>query len=534
MATWKKVVVSGSSAELAGLTVDATISGDISGNAGGNAASATQLANARTIAGVSFDGTANISLNNNAITNGAGYITSGGSISGNAATATQLQTARTIGGVSFDGTANIDLPGVNTAGNQNTSGTAAGLSSTLAITSGGTGAASRQAAIDALTDASSASEGQVLSIDGSGNAVFAAAATGDVTGIDAGTGITVTDGNTATPTVSVSDAGITGTQLNASVAGNGLAGGAGSALSVNVDDSSIEINADTLRIKASGVTNDMLNGSIANGKLANSTISGVALGNNLSSLSVDDSSIEYSVGSSFNGSAASTIRVKDGGITNDMLNGSIANGKLASSAITIAGQSVSLGSSITADTIAGQISADGITQAQVSGLDTSLAAKADTAGPTFTGTVAVDVLTASGNVTLGGDLTDQVTVNGDLTVKGTASFESTENLLVKDRFITLASGSTDANGDGGIVVETSTANGGQGPAFAWNGGDSRWGVAQTVQSDASSYTTDAFMAAVLKPAAANTAAAILAIDSNYNKKGNIYVSSGAQDIWIYS
>ncbi len=42
----------------------------------GNAATATALANARTIAGVSFDGTANISLNNNAITNGAGYISS--------------------------------------------------------------------------------------------------------------------------------------------------------------------------------------------------------------------------------------------------------------------------------------------------------------------------------------------------------------------------------------------------------------------------------------------------------------------------
>ena len=39
-------------------------------------ANAEQFKNARTIAGVSFNGTANISLNNNAITNGAGYITS--------------------------------------------------------------------------------------------------------------------------------------------------------------------------------------------------------------------------------------------------------------------------------------------------------------------------------------------------------------------------------------------------------------------------------------------------------------------------
>ena len=43
---------------------------------------------------------------------------------GNAATATALETARTIGGVSFDGSANINLPGVNQSGTQDTSGTA--------------------------------------------------------------------------------------------------------------------------------------------------------------------------------------------------------------------------------------------------------------------------------------------------------------------------------------------------------------------------------------------------------------------------
>ena len=43
---------------------------------------------------------------------------------GNAGTATALETARTIGGVSFDGSANINLPGVNTTGDQDTSGNA--------------------------------------------------------------------------------------------------------------------------------------------------------------------------------------------------------------------------------------------------------------------------------------------------------------------------------------------------------------------------------------------------------------------------
>ena len=48
------------------------------GDVTGNADTANTLQTARTIAGVSFDGSANISLNNNAITNGAGYITSSG------------------------------------------------------------------------------------------------------------------------------------------------------------------------------------------------------------------------------------------------------------------------------------------------------------------------------------------------------------------------------------------------------------------------------------------------------------------------
>src|SRR5210317_1329788 len=56
-----------------------------------------------------------------------------GDVTGNADTATTLETARNIGGVSFDGSANIDLPGVNTTGNQNTSGSAATLTTARTI-----------------------------------------------------------------------------------------------------------------------------------------------------------------------------------------------------------------------------------------------------------------------------------------------------------------------------------------------------------------------------------------------------------------
>ena len=95
-----------------------TFNGGITGALTGNADTATKLKTARTIGGVSFDGSANIDL--------PGVNKTGNqSTTGNAATATKLQTARTIGGVSFDGTANINLPGVNTTGNQNTTGNAA-------------------------------------------------------------------------------------------------------------------------------------------------------------------------------------------------------------------------------------------------------------------------------------------------------------------------------------------------------------------------------------------------------------------------
>ena len=106
-------------------TLDFVI-GTLNQDTTGNAATATALETARTIGGVSFNGTANINL--------PGVNQTGNqNTTGSAAT---LTTARTIGGVSFDGSANINLPGVNAAGNQNTSGTAAGLSGTPNITVG--------------------------------------------------------------------------------------------------------------------------------------------------------------------------------------------------------------------------------------------------------------------------------------------------------------------------------------------------------------------------------------------------------------
>ena len=109
------VNTSGTGYDLADISAGTITAADgFAGDLTGTAAEATILANARTIGGVSFNGSANISL--------PGVNTDGNQdTSGSAAT---LTTARTIGGVSFNGSANINLPGVNTAGNQATSGLA--------------------------------------------------------------------------------------------------------------------------------------------------------------------------------------------------------------------------------------------------------------------------------------------------------------------------------------------------------------------------------------------------------------------------
>jgi len=80
-----------------------------------NQDTATALETARTIAGVSFDGSANISLNNNAITNGAGYIT------GSSLNASNLSSG-TIPDARFPST----LPAVSGANLTNISATVAG------------------------------------------------------------------------------------------------------------------------------------------------------------------------------------------------------------------------------------------------------------------------------------------------------------------------------------------------------------------------------------------------------------------------
>jgi hypothetical protein len=69
------------------------------------------------------------------------------------------------------------------------------------------------------------------------------------------------------------------------------------------------------------------------------------------------------------------------------------------------------------------------------------------ASPTFTGTALFSSIGATSNLSVTGN----ASIAGNLLVSGTASFQNTQNLLIADKFILLASGSTTLT-DGGIIV----------------------------------------------------------------------------------
>ena len=283
MATWKKVIVSGSSADLSALSLDTALpvasggtgastltdGGVLVGSGTGAVTSLGQATNGQLIVGstgadpvlATLTGGANITVTNTA---GAISIAASGLGSG---TVTSVSAAGTENGLTLtsDGsstTPTITLGGAlaNVANSQLTN-----SSVTLGSTSVALGATA--ASLAGLTTVTATSFSGSFNGDFTGEATLPSLDTGD--GLIGGpyNGNTATsfevmlDGSTLTkgvPGLKVADYGITATQIGAGLAGAGLSGGSGSAFAVNVDDTSIEINTDTLRVKAGGVSNAML------------------------------------------------------------------------------------------------------------------------------------------------------------------------------------------------------------------------------------------------------------------------------------
>jgi hypothetical protein len=79
--------------------------------------------------------------------------------------------------------------------------------------------------------------------------------------------------NNAVTTDKINAAAVTAAKLASQVAGSGLVGGAGDALAVNVDDSTLEIQSDAVRVKDLGVTTAKINNlAVTAGKLADDSV----------------------------------------------------------------------------------------------------------------------------------------------------------------------------------------------------------------------------------------------------------------------
>ncbi len=271
--------------------------------------------------------------------------------------------------------------------------------------------------------------------------------------------------------------------------------------------------------------------------------------------SITFSNLEDSVFANVSGdatiAAGGALTIANGSVENDMLAGSIANGKLSNDGITIAGVDTSLGGTITAATIGNAIGAlsasvnvdhDATTNFVANEhIDhTSVSVIAGT-GLTGGGTIAANRtlnvvggtgVTANANdIAIGQDVatnanvtfasvttTGNAIIAGNLDVTGTTTTINTTNLLVEDRFILMNSGSS--SGDGGFIVQTEA--GFTGTAFGWDDSAGRFGlqVGTKLAQDATAIAPDSYIASV-----------VTSDDSNYQKNGNIRVQGG--EIYIY-
>ena len=232
-------------------TLDANLTGNVTGNltgaVTGNATTATALATARTIGGVSFDGTSDINL--------PGVNTTGNqNTSGNAATATALATGRTIAldgdvtatGVSFDGTGNISLTTAMAANSvdlttHTTGNYVASITNGNYITGGdgGTEGAGLTLAVDA-TSANTASK--VVARDGSGN-------------FSAGTITAALSGNATTATTLATGRTIA---LDGDVTATGVSFNGSSNISLSASIASNVVGAAELNVTGNGTTAQFL------------------------------------------------------------------------------------------------------------------------------------------------------------------------------------------------------------------------------------------------------------------------------------
>ena len=570
---WKKVIVSGSSADLLNVSASAGFKGNLVGNAT-TATTATQVGNSLTVdnstiqlnSGTTFDGSGarTISVKNSGIT---------------LAKIANIADSRILGNVSEGAAAPSEMTAAQVRamiGVEN----GADVTDTANVTSAG-----------ALMDSELAEIGTVKALTKAG--ISGSLSANALAGLGAGL---VSSSAQVSALGGVQDSTITIT------AGNGLSGGGsftvntGSngtiSLAVGVDDSTIELNSDALRIKDSGVTlakqanmaADRIQGR-ANGAGAgapqaltaaqvrtiisveedadvtdttNVTAAGALMDSEVGDLALVKGLSKAGISGSFGAASASfstRVTANDAKLTANTSNVTTA-GALMDSEVTNLSFVKSLASGISEGNVfvaAADVadndflrvdgtSVEGLSAAQVVtalGIEAS-ADVTDTANVTAAGALmdselanlsavkAIDQgLTTTSDVAF-----NDITLAGDLVVNGTTTTLNTTNLNVEDQFILVNSGSNSK--DAGIVFGGTSGTNQQGKAIIWdysyNGNDGRLAVSTTdvahnSTSNFSAGTTGYYVAGVFQGNSSDAATA------KADHAGNIRIESN--EIYIY-
>ena len=332
----------------------------------------------------------------------------------------------------------------------------------------------------------------------------------------------------ATDEIIISDAGTIRrtdvSRLGTFLAGDGLAVSSG-VLAVGVDDSSIEISSDALRVKAAGITNAMLadnaadTDEIADNAVTLAKMAGLARGKIIHGDSSGDPAA-LAAGS------ANTVLQSDG---TDISYNTVATAMIADNAVSLAKMAGLARGKIIAGDSSGDPAALALGSAntvlQSDGTDLSY-------GTIATNMIANDAVTGdklANDITIANDLT----VTRDLIVNGTSVTVNTANLNVEDPFILLKSGSSNTT-DSGIIFGGSTGTANSGKAIVWdasyNSNDGRLAVSTTaVAGDATANfgagTAGYYVAGVFEGSVDDAATA------KADHAGNIRIESS--EIYIY-
>ena len=579
MANWKKVIVSGSAAELASLSLDTALTvvnggtgastltdgGVLLGSGTGAITATSVLTNGQLIIG---DGTGDPTVSTLTagtgvtITNGAGSIEI--AAAGSGGTVTSVATAGTVNGLTLTGgtitsTGTITLGGTlaNIANGALTNSSVSyggvtvalgasdatpafdlsdatslplgtGTTGTLAISRGGTNITTYStgdilyaSAANTLSKLNIGSTGEVLSVSAGGVVEWTAPTTGDITGLTEGAGISITSATGPVPTVAIDYVGTDNIILEA-------------------QDLSASTIATTDKIMFSDGSNDVSFANVSDLPFTNNTgdVESVANATNGGMEVTNGAGPDITLAMDINNLSAASIATGDFIAFSD--EGAVGDPTKKESIDDVATLFAGTGLTATSAVIAVDYGSSANTAAQgntaVSFLGTTNEVELSTNTFTTVGGGGSVTIGLPDNVTITNNLTvaNNAIISGDLTVSGTASFTHSDNLDIADKFITLSSGSTTAT-DGGIIVAQGALGATQfGEAFGFNaqaGGNGRWGITGSLDNDAGAIVALDQMVTVRTSTVAPVAVPVYGGTSGY---GNMHVDTNDGDIYIYA